>query len=113
MQKFSVGDIVVGKVTGITKYGLFVMVDDIFSGLVHISEMSNGFVKNVSKFASVGEFILVKVIDIKEDKLMLSIKDINYKTKKSCIELVEPKLYVDPKEFEVLKNHLNIWLDEK
>ncbi len=113
MQRIDVGDIVVAQVTGIAKYGLFVTVDDVFSGLIHISEMSNGFVKNVSKFASVDEYILVKVIDIKDDRLMLSIKDINYKTKKGCIELAEPKLEVDPQEFEILKENLEIWLEEK
>ncbi len=113
MQNFDVGDIVVGKVTGIAKYGMFVTVDEVFSGLIHISEMSNGFVKSVSKFASVGDYILVSVLDIKEDKLVLSIKDINYKTKKSSIELNEPKLLVDPKEFDILRDHLDIWLAKK
>ncbi len=113
MQNFDIGDIVVGKVTGVAKYGMFVTVYDVFSGLIHISEMSKGFVKNVSKFAVVGDYILVKVLDIKEDKLVLSIKDINYKTKKTSIELVEPKLYVDPKEFNILSEHLDIWLAKK
>ncbi len=112
MQSISVGDIVVAKVTGIAKYGLFVKIDDTHSGLVHISEISDGYVRNVSKFASVGEYILVKVVDIKKEKLILSIKNINYKTKKACINLPEPKLHVDPKEFDVLKDMLKVWLDE-
>lgn len=112
MQRTSVGDIVVARVTGIAKYGLFVTIDDTFSGLVHISEMSEGFVKNVSKFAVVGEDILVKIVDIRNERLVLSIKDINYKTKKSCINPPEPKLYVDPREFDILSDMLEIWLSE-
>lgn len=112
MQKFNVGDIIIGRVSGVANFGIFVSVDEVISGLIHISEMSDGFVKDVSKFVSVGDYILVKVIDIKEEKLMLSIKDINYKTKKSCIELSEPKLYVNPDEFKILQSSLKEWLDE-
>ena len=40
MDKYKVGKIVVGNVTGIEKYGIFVCLDDYYTGLIHISEIS-------------------------------------------------------------------------
>lgn len=64
-----IGDIVSGKVTGIKPYGAFVALEDDMTGLIHISEISNGFVKDVSRFVSVNDEVDVKIIDIdKENK---------------------------------------------
>ena len=51
-----IGDIVYGKVTNILGYGAFVLVDD-YDGLVHISEFSDGFVRNINDFVKVGQEI--------------------------------------------------------
>ena len=69
------GDIVYGKVTNILGYGAFVLVDD-YDGLVHISELSEKFVKNPSDIVSVGDIVKVKVIKIDNDrqKVGLSMK---------------------------------------
>ena len=62
MDKIKIGDVVFGKVTGIEKYGIFLSLDDNINGLIHISEISNSFVKNVEDYASIGETIKAKVI---------------------------------------------------
>lgn len=62
-----------GMVTGVVKFGLFVAFDGL-EGLVHISEIAWGHVKNPSEFAKVGDKVKVKVIGIDGDKLSLSIK---------------------------------------
>ena len=41
---YKIGDTVKGKITGIQKYGIFVAVDNEYTGLIHISEISNAFV---------------------------------------------------------------------
>ena len=46
MNQYKKGEIVTGCVTGIEKYGIFVSLDDYYSGLIHISEISSFFVKN-------------------------------------------------------------------
>jgi len=61
-----VGEIYLGKVKRITNFGAFVEIMPGKEGLVHISELSNGFVKNVSDVVKVGEEIKVKVINIDE-----------------------------------------------
>lgn len=74
------GDIVAAKVTGITKYGIFVDINQEATGLIHISEISNRFVKDIEKFVNLGEVIRVQIIDVLEkDKYCLSIKNIDYR----------------------------------
>ena len=50
MSKYENGKIVVGCVTGIENYGIFVSLDEYYSGLIHISEVSNKFVKDILFF---------------------------------------------------------------
>lgn len=69
------GDVMTGKVTGITKFGAFVQLAPGKSGLVYISEIANTFVSNVADFLSVGQEVQVKVIGIDEQgRINLSIK---------------------------------------
>lgn len=64
-----------GKITGITKFGLFVEIEKGVSGLVHISEVSTSFVENINDLYNVGDEVKVKVIDCSNDKkIALSIK---------------------------------------
>lgn len=104
------GSIVEGMVTGIENYGIFIKIDDKYSGLVHISEITNGFVKNVGTYAMLGEKIYVEIIKIDEVncKCILSIKDINYR-----INSEHDFLHESLKGFSPLKHHLQIWINEK
>ena len=70
-----IGSIQEGKVTGIMNFGAFVSLPGGKSGLVHISEISNNFVKDVHDHLQVGQIVKVKVLDINEQgKINLSIK---------------------------------------
>ena len=70
-----VGAIVEGKVTGITKFGAFVALPEGKSGLVHISEVANAFVADVSEHVQMGQTVKVKILGISpEGKINLSIK---------------------------------------
>ncbi len=69
------GEVLTGKVTGITKFGAFVQLAPGKSGLVYISEIANTFVSNVADFLQVGQEVRVKVISIDEQgRINLSIK---------------------------------------
>ena len=104
-----VGDIVLVKVTGIADYGFFIEKDG-FTGLCHISEVSNDFVEDISKFVSVGEEIYVLILDIDEvsKHLKVSIKDIYYINYDDKNRIKETR-----KGFLPLKEMLPIWIDEK
>ena len=74
VEKYSVGDVVDGEITGIVDFGLFVKVEDQLEGLVHISEMDWGLVENPRTLFKVGEQVKAQIIEIKDGKISLSIK---------------------------------------
>lgn len=73
LEHLKIGDTKEGLVSGIVKFGLFVAFDGL-EGLVHISEIAWGHVKNPSEFAQVGDRVSVKIIGLDGEKLSLSIK---------------------------------------
>jgi general stress protein 13 len=75
-EKFETGSIVTGKVTGIQPYGAFVALDENTQGLVHISEITHGYVKDINEHLKVGDEIQVKVLSVDESagKIGLSIR---------------------------------------
>lgn len=110
MSNFKEGDIVKGQVTGVTPYGVFVSLEDDYSGLVHISEVSDKFVKNLTERFNIGDIINVKVVDIDEDKsqVKLSIKKIDYQVEQSLSKIPETG-----SGFGMLKSNLNKWTISK
>ena len=68
------GSIVEGKVTRITNFGAFVELEESKVGLIHISEVADVYVKDVSEFLSEGDTVQVKVISIDGNKIALSLK---------------------------------------
>lgn len=74
-MSIEVGSKLQGKVTGITNFGAFVEIKEKTTGLVHISEVADTYVKDINDYLSVGDEILVKVINVEADgKIGLSIK---------------------------------------
>lgn len=74
-MELAVGSIVEGKVAKITNYGAFVDFEGGGTGMIHISEVANTYVKDINDHLKVGETVKVKVIGINEqNKVSLSIK---------------------------------------
>ncbi|MCR5088920.1 MAG: S1 RNA-binding domain-containing protein [Oscillospiraceae bacterium] len=70
-----IGSLQEGKVTGIMNFGAFVQLKEGKSGLVHISEIANTYVKDVHDHLQIGQQVKVKVLGINEQgKINLSIK---------------------------------------
>jgi S1 RNA binding domain protein len=76
----SVGDVVSGKVTGIVKFGAFIILESGETGLCHISEVSHDFIQSVEDVLKIGDAVTVKVVEISRGKLSLSIKALKAKT---------------------------------
>lgn len=74
VSQFTINDKLEGTVTGATDFGIFVKIDENLEGLVHISEMDWALVENPKTRYKVGEKVPVKIIDIKDGKISLSIK---------------------------------------
>ena len=88
----SPGDIVKGVVTKVAKFGAFVDLEDGKSGLVHISEIADTFVKDINNHIAEGDEVKVKVLSIDEKgKIALSIKDAVEKKEEPKDEKVDQK----------------------
>lgn len=74
IDKYSVGDVIDGEVTGAVDFGVFVKLEQGLEGLVHISELDWGLVEDPRALFTVGDSVKVKVIEIKDGKISLSIK---------------------------------------
>ena len=110
MNNIEIGDIVKVIVTGIQKYGAFVMIDEEYDGLIHISEISKEYVKNINDYVRINDEIYAEVIGFDEEnnKYKLSIKNINYNTG----ERISDNSY-DNDGFRPLKDNLDLWMNEK
>ena len=75
LEKLRVAEVKEGIVSGIVKFGLFITFEGL-EGLVHISEIAWGHVKNPAEYADVGDRVTVKVIGMDGEKLSLSIKQL-------------------------------------
>jgi len=76
VSKYEVGDVVDGEVTGAVDFGIFVKLEEGLEGLVHISELDWGLVEDTRTRFKVGDKVQVKVIEVKDDKISLSIKQL-------------------------------------
>ncbi|HEY4490026.1 MAG TPA: S1 RNA-binding domain-containing protein [Candidatus Paceibacterota bacterium] len=74
IDKYTLGDEIEGEVTGMVDFGVFIKLEEGLEGLVHISEMDWALVENPRTLYKVGDKVKVKVIDIKDGKISLSIK---------------------------------------
>lgn len=120
-KKYELGDVLSGKVTGIQPYGAFVALDEDTQGLVHISEITYGFVKDVSEFLSVGQEVEVKILEIDEDaeKISLSIRALQERPatlrKKDALPRKSLQDRVDESDangFNSLKDKLQDWIEQ-
>ena len=74
-MQIDIGAIYDGVVTGLTKFGAFVKLDNGTTGMVHISEVASEYVSDISQHLAEGDKVKVKVIEINEKgKVSLSIK---------------------------------------
>jgi general stress protein 13 len=124
-EKIETGSILTGKVTGIQPYGAFVALDDNTQGLVHISEITHGYVKDINDHLKVGDEIKVKVLSVDEGagKIGLSIRA----TEEAPVQQAAPKAKkprnkrpvaaiipdVEGQQgFNTLKDKLQEWIDQ-
>ena len=76
INKYEVGAVVTGEVTGAVDFGVFVKLEPGLEGLVHISELDWGLVEDTKTLYKVGDEVEVKIIEVKDDKISLSIKQL-------------------------------------
>lgn len=107
-----IGQIVKGTITGVKKFGAFIKLEDGSTGLCHISEVSNAFIKDIESHLSLNQEVEVKVIGIDDKgKINLSIKQ----TQKVAPKPAMPRRSFEPrkKDFESLMSDFMKESDEK
>jgi general stress protein 13 len=125
-ETIQVGSITTGKVTGIQPYGAFIALNENTQGLVHISEITHGYVKDINEHLKVGDEVSVKVLSIDEQagKIGLSIRA----TEEAPAPVETAKKKMPPRKrpvnnpiqnevdemqgFNTLKEKLQEWIDQ-
>ncbi len=104
----NVGDIVNGKITNILGYGAFVAVDE-YDGLIHISEFSDNFVRNIEDYVQIGQIVRLRVIEVDEQnkRIKLSFKQIH---KTRGVKCKVPHYQIG---FRPLRENLPKWIEER
>jgi len=82
------GDIVLGRITGIKPYGAFVKIGETQDGLIHISELSAKFVRNITDYVKIGDEVQLEVLGLTDDgKVSLSYKRVKENDKRRYTEI--------------------------
>ena len=76
LTKYNLGDIIEVVVTGIVDFGIFVKIPGGLEGLIHKSEIDWGLVENIKNYAKIGDAIKAKIVEIKDGKISLSMKQL-------------------------------------
>ena len=113
MQKYYPGAVVEGTVVGIKPYGAFISLEEGISGLLHISEITDSYVSNVSKYVQVGQVLNLKIleIDFEEKHAKLSLKAVKNVKSRRRYNLSEEHFNAF-KEFRILKEQIPRFIKE-
>ena len=110
MHNYEIGDVVTGVVTGVKNYGVFILIDNKDTGLIHISEISKLFIEDINNYIKVGDTVKTKVINIDDqNKLQLSIKQLG----ETDIKYKKNKIIETSSGFSTLKSCLDGWISNK
>jgi len=111
---YKAGQIVEGIVTGIQPYGAFVKLKDGTVGLIHISELSDDFVRAVEQYVCINQKVIVKVIEVDSEhkQLRFSLKAVHgncrkHPNQKKIQALPEMKI-----GFKSIQDKMPIWIKE-
>ncbi len=109
MDKCKKGDIVKCCVTGLTDYGVFVKLENEYSGLIHISEISNKYISNLERLFIEGDNFEAKVLEVDEEKKQVKLTIKGNKSNHKLIDGLEEK----GEGFTPLRENLDNWVKEK
>lgn len=109
-MNYQVNEIIQGVVTRILPYGAMLVFEDETMGLLHISEVSNSYIRNIYRYLKVGAVYQVKVLSVDNEKnfLKVSLKSLTDEERRMNLGLNERnKALIDSK---LLINKLNDWI---
>ena len=110
---FEIGQLIIGKVTKVKPFALFMEFEGGVEGLLHISEISDSYIRDIEKFGSKGDEMKVKVVAIDETNgfLRVSLKKVPpeeaYSTHNNNVRKLPE---CDKNDFMPLADHLDGWI---
>ena len=112
-MNYQVGDLIIGKVTSVKPYALFLLFDGGAKGLLHISELSDAYIRDIEKYGSVGDEMKVKILSIDQTNgfLRVSFKKVPSEEQYTT-HVNEQRIYLneEEKDFSVLEEKLPTWI---
>lgn len=111
-MQYKINEIVEVVVTGIQPYGVFIKLDDKTNGLLHISEISSGFVADINEWVNVNSLIKVKIIDIIDNtKVRVSLKALEKSSKRRSRRPLRnlPRFEIG---FKTLESKKEVWIKQ-
>lgn len=110
--KYQIGDIVKAKVSEVKPYAAFICFEDGQLGMIHISEISDSYIRDIDKFISKGDEVIVKVlsIDYKDNFIRASFKQVPLDQQYTTHINKRKALMTDINEFESLMTNLPTWI---
>ena len=114
-MKYEVGQLIIGTVESVKPYALFLVFDDDIKGLLHISEISDSYIRDIEKFGTIGDEMKVKILSIDEHNgfMRLSFKQVppeeQYSTHCNDSRHIPN---IGKESFADLEKHLDGWIQE-
>ena len=113
-MNYQVGQLIIGKVYNVKPYALFMSFDDGVTGLLHISEISDSFVRDIEKFGAIGDEIKVKVLTIDKENGFLRVSYKQVPPEEAYSSHINQRRLptVTEDEFMPLKEKLDDWIND-
>jgi len=107
-------DLLEGVVTRILPYGAMMVFEDETMGLLHISEITDNYIRNIYRYLHVGVIYLVKVISVDKEKnfLKVSLKRISKEEREASRKLLKENV-TKYSDFSKLKENLPSWIEKE
>ena len=112
-MKYEIGEYVIGTVNAVKPYALFLTFDDNVQGLLHISEISDSYIRDIEKYGTVGDQLKVQILSIDKTNgfLRVSLKKVPEEEAFSTHSNERTAPNFKEGDFEPLKEKLPEWID--
>ena len=113
-MNYQVGQLIIGKVYNVKPYALFMSFDDGVTGLLHISEISDSFVRDIEKFGAIGDEIKVKILTIDKENGFLRVSYKQVPPEEAYSSHINQRRLptMSEDEFLPLKEKLDGWIND-
>ena len=114
-MKYEVGQLIIGIVESVKPYALFLVFEDDVKGLLHISEISDSYIRDIEKFGTVGDEMKVKILSIDDHNgfMRVSLKQVPEEDRFSTHSNEKRHIpEVDHEAFRDLEEHLPGWIQD-